>query len=521
MYLFWDLYRPTLKDSDGERSCASRQSEQDKRAVLEVLELLYQRHRIGYEPDGDDSDIRTFLEAHEGGPPDDMVFPAVFKNALVFIHVAAARAIMLHHTDGFSEEVRACLAEVERTLDRLYRAGFDHKRQAWQWGPTILEGIGIYHSTLAVSAISFVYLSRICRIEGRYADGLHYLARAGELYEYALPTLMGIWEGWPLGLDRPKPDAVWPEYYMVDSDFAYFVTGLRIPLVQLTEMFELLEANRHYIDDWRAVVDDCRSMVGLSWSWRFDEIEEADRDEYFDKYNIQLEDLEELEQVGGIVELLAAHIERVRILDDKGDQLTWGQFWHGAQKWATAQLSHGEYRKLCEDDEKDAAERRLRNYFFGGSWPTLPERAQERLINADINWNSTQRISREAILNDLLRATEEMCYWLLPKLLGKAQRQSREVLDASHVRKFINICDKGGFRDDLDECETQFLTGELPSSMRQLADARNLAEHGRGESASRDKIEAAYRLFLGLGRRGMLPELARIARRQRGLSRPA
>ena len=114
-------------------------------------------------------------------------------------------------------------------------------------------------------------------------------------------------------------------------------------------------------------------MAGLSWSWRFDEIEEADRDEYFDKYSIQLEDLEELEQVEGIVELLAAHIERVRILDDNGDQLKWHQFWHGAKAWATAQLSPGEYRKLREDDKEDAAERRLRSYFFGSSWASLPK----------------------------------------------------------------------------------------------------------------------------------------------------
>ena len=59
--------------------------------------------------------------------------------------------------------------------------------------------------------------------------------------------------------------------------------------------------------------------------------------------------------------LQTAHIKSVRIPDDNGDQLKWDQFWHGAKAWATAQLSPGEYRKLREDDEEDAAERRLRN----------------------------------------------------------------------------------------------------------------------------------------------------------------
>ena len=82
MYLFWDLYRPTLRDSEGNRSPAPRLSEQDQRTVLEVLELLYQRHRVVYEPDGDDSDIQRFLEAHDDGSP---AF-RLFKNSLIFIH---------------------------------------------------------------------------------------------------------------------------------------------------------------------------------------------------------------------------------------------------------------------------------------------------------------------------------------------------------------------------------------------------------------------------------------------------
>ena len=510
MYLFWDLYQPTVKDSDGERSCASRLSEQGRRAVLEVLDLLYRRHRIGYYPDSGDSDMRAFLEAHEDGPPYDMEFPDVFKNALVFIHVTAARAVMLHQTDGFSEEVRACLAEVERTLDRLYRAGFDHKTRLREWGPTRLEGIAVYHSTLAVSAICFVHLSRICRTEGRYGDGLHYLARAGDLYEYALPTPMGMVEWWPLGRDRPKLDSVWAGHNVVGGDFEHFLTGLRIPLAELTDMLDLLKVNRHSLSNWRAVVDDCRSMAAHSCSWRFDEIEEADRDEYFYKHGVELGDLEELEQVEGSVELLAAHIERARIPDHNGDLLKWDQFWHGAQVWAIEQRSPSEYRELREDDEKYAAERRLRGYFFGDSWPSLPKLAQERLINADVNWISTQRMSREAILNDLLRATEEICYWFLPKLLDKAHHQFRDSLDASHVRDFVRICEQGIFRDDLDEREVKFLTGELPASMRQLTDARNRAEHDRAEPASRESVEPAYRLFLGLGRKGILPELARI-----------
>ena len=37
-----------------------------------------------------------------------------------------------------------------------------------------------------------------------------------------------------------------------------------------------------------------------------------------------------------------------------------------ARSWASAQLSPSEHRKMRDADEKDAAERRLKNYFFGG-----------------------------------------------------------------------------------------------------------------------------------------------------------
>ena len=297
MYLFWDLYQPTLKDNEGARSpvprladqeenskarleeamseaarerdrsrlmelayeyaevgkqldWAQREANPDKRAVLEVLELLYHRHRVSYEPDGDDSEIRAFLEAHDEGPPDSMAFPVAFKNALVLIHVAAARAFKLHQTDGFSEEVRACLADVKRTLDLLDRAGFDHKVERWQGGELRLEGVAIYHSTLAVSAISFVFLSRMSRAEGRYTDALHYLARAGELYEYALPTPMGLWNAWPLGRDRFAPNAVQPW----EGDLEYFLTGLRISLEESTSLVDLIKSNHSSIDDWRRLL---------------------------------------------------------------------------------------------------------------------------------------------------------------------------------------------------------------------------------------------------------------------------
>ncbi|MCY4528844.1 MAG: hypothetical protein OXD46_07460 [Chloroflexi bacterium] len=568
MYLFWDLDRPTLRDSEGNRSPVPRLSDQDERTVLEVLELLYQRHRVVYEPDTDDSDIGRFLEAHDdgAGPPDDLESPPILKSALVFIHIAAARAFKLKQTDGFSEEVRNCLNEVERTLDRLYRAGFDHKYASHRSGERRLEGVAIYHSTLAVSAISFVYLSRIHRLDGNHAKALHYLARASELYEYALPTPMGIWEAWPPGADRPKIDTVGSEYYRVGGDFIDFLTGLPISVSRFTELLELLKADVQSVDDWRAVADDCHTLADSSWSWRFEEfvefsqriecVDEFDEFEHFKKHGVWLsrelvelekawhEDLESYHEVYSIYDLLGAHIEQVRIPYGGRKRVNWGEFWHSAGAWATAQLSPGEYRKLRDDDEKNEAERRLKSYFFGGDWSLLPKQAQERLITADINWYSSQRTSREAILNDLLRATERMCYEYIWRPLASVEpfewfseldefeEKRHEIRSRPYPRSqdpnigdLLWVCEQPFLERFLNDrqlkcSEIQFLTQTLPRRGRLLKDYRNPAEHDLSSAARRgmanrcdEEAYHAYKSFLGIGEKGVLPEFARIGQK--------
>lgn len=560
MYLFWDLYRPTLRDSEGNRSPVPRLSDQDERTVLEVLELLYQRHRVVYEPDGDDSDIRRFLEAHDDGSADHMEFPPVLKNGLVFIHIAAARAFKLQQTDGFSEEVRTCLDDVERTLARLYSVGFDHKYSAWRYGPRRLVGFAIYHSTLAVSALCRMYQSRIHRLDGRYAKALHYLAQAAELYNEALPTPEGIWEAWPLGTDQPKLDAIGPEYFRVSGDFVHFITGLPVSVSQFTELLELLKADKQSVNDWRAVADDCYSLANGSWSWRFEEFVEVSRKiedfdefnelEYFDKNGFWLsrelvefeqawhKDQESYHETYDIHDILSAHIEQVRIPYDGGKKVKWGEFWHSKGAWATTQLSPSEYRKLRDDDEKHEAERRLKSYFFGDDWSLLPKRAQERLITADINWHSPQKTSREAILNDLFRATERMCYEFIWQPLANVESSEwltefdefEERREEIRHRRYQDpnigdlrwVCKQPFFRKfltngKLERSEIQFMTQTLPRRYQHLSRSRNTSEHNLSRqsspAAANDTIDAAFKAFLGIGQEGILPELARIGRK--------
>ena len=515
MYLFWSFHQPD--HAGGSESAvhnpvlAQLQKESDT-VALERLDALYRRYRPHSVADRDDSAIRRFLLSYDYQVDhDSMEFPGDLKSAIIFIHVAAVRALILGRTNGFSEEMKDCLDEVERTFMRFRLAGFEPEHRIdpnpLRLGDEPnLEGLGIFLSTLAVTAISYVNLSRISRRESRYADALHYLAEAGRLYEYAIPTPLGINDMWPLGSDWRHTEYV-GETLMDDS-----VTGIRISLKEFTDTFDLIKQSASLIDDWSGIVADCRTLAGHHYCWRFPEFEE-EVETYWDEEE-------------GIYEIPALHIYRARITEEDGSQVTWGEYWRGAKAWASAQLSRSEYREMRRRDDLDASERRLEKYFFGDNWSKLPVRAQERIIVADIIWTSYQRVDMESLLNELQRASEEMCYaFIWDPLLGEQiasegllieieARMAQEGRQEPNMGDFLGICDHSQFveflrRRALDEGGIQFMSESLPVAMGQLRSARNLAEHEMGSSVPGGQIEELYWKFLGIGRAGILPEHVR------------
>ena len=93
------------------------------------------------------------------------------------------------------------------------------------------------------------------------------------------------------------------------------------------------------------------------------------------------------------------------------------------------------------------------------------------------------------------------------------------------VRDYINICELRSMPSllsdrNLTDDEIKFMTEDLPSGMRNLVRARNPAEHETGTSLIPPAlVDSAYRLFLGIGRPGVLPQLVRIGRKLQGRRR--
>ena len=141
-------------------------------------------------------------------------------------------------------------------------------------------------------------------------------------------------------------------------------------------------------------------------------------------------------------------------------------------------------------------------------------------------------MSREAILNDLLGATEAMCYEFVwqPLARGKStfpEFQSYENRVAQRQRgsypgvwDYVGVCESGFFMDfctsrGLGQADGEFIAESLPIALRQLVPNRN-DEHIPKVVIPIETVEDYFKAFLGIGKRGVLPELARIGRKLRG-----
>ena len=99
---------------------------------------------------------------------------------------------------------------------------------------------------------------------------------------------------------------------------------LEVSPEEATIIFECIKENSQSDEDWAQVAADCNVLATAEFvTW--------DEDEAWEDYGIALH---------------------------------WNEYWQRARGWAEAQLSESEYLKRHDDEQKCAAERRLKNYFF-------------------------------------------------------------------------------------------------------------------------------------------------------------
>ena len=496
--LFWNLY------GDGKgfhiRELFPDNSDEWDKIVLASLKLIYQQCRVPYQPDEDF--IGSDIEPKAAGWPPTIVV-AKLEDLVTSLHMAASLAFTIKRlqSGGLDETALDCLNEVVRTLKRLYHLGLS---DLIDQNPTQ----AFLLSSDAVASKCYAELGRISNREGNYFEALHHFAEAAYSSSYAAERFIA--EGGAVA----QTNDLEPVPLRPSGDLTCHIvqSGLdNLTVDEIVGTFLNLKASKGNAD-WSEVARDCRVLLSES-AWAFG----AEPDSY-------------IRTVDGDALYVTEWVpnDPGEVVNETGEDLSWREFWYVAREWATAQMSLNEYRKLRDDDEKNSSERRLRTYFFDPFWSELPERAKNRLIAADTLWNAQGRMAWDAVLSNLQTATEEMFLKFVfqpmkgggttidQQLLGliEAIEHSRE---HSKILYFACVCRNPSFagflkRRNIETTDIEFLTRGLPGKLDRLRSRRNSAEHATEEPWRRDEIRPFFHEFMGIGQRGVLPDLARIGR---------
>ena len=204
-------------------------------------------------------------------------------------------------------------------------------------------------------------------------------------------------------------------------------------------------------------------------------------------------------------------------------------YWDETIGWAKAQLTPGQLRSLYEKSHNEAVTARLSKYFFdGGKWDRLSEDAQNALIVCDGVWMADGPESRLLqMLSPLQRAIEDTLYHYLwqplvewaetkpdysdypGRLLARLNKQYpglTEYLSVLGSTTGMGYLGTLGFSSE----DLKFLSEDVPTFLRNLRHNRNKVEHEPDAVVALNDIRDLYQAYLGIGRRGVIPELVRL-----------
>ena len=208
--------------------------------------------------------------------------------------------------------------------------------------------------------------------------------------------------------------------------------------------------------------------------------------------------------------------------------------WNIAQGMALQKLSPDALADALAAIRDKEAETRLRLYFFGDTWDSLPDKARAALISADREYENG-RGRRPIIFDHLRHAARAVVVEVLAKPYQEFLRSKADIeiksfsvqstivdieddrsrldlrplikslFDASHFGEFIDA-------SSLSSADKGFVKNRVRGKLLYLNGVANTANHNHSRtyrSFERD-IRETYAEFLGIGRNGILPRLMRL-----------
>jgi len=191
-------------------------------------------------------------------------------------------------------------------------------------------------------------------------------------------------------------------------------------------------------------------------------------------------------------------------------------------------LSPDIYRQLREEDERHAAQTRLRTYFFGDLWEELPENGQNALIAADRTYWATEgrrddvfenlRIAVESVVDKVLATPFRL--WLKQKPSPTNDAQTRENRDREPLLPISRLIDElweensAAFQEftkvRYPDVDPQFWN-DLERDLTLLRNLRSRAVHPEDRGAPRAQaIAYQYGKYLGIGNQGIIRTLLNL-----------
>ena len=409
--------------------------------------------------------------------PDEDLHWEHLEDAIRYIHVGAASALRRRKRDGLTEDVVKTLQELSRML---HLVGIDYNRN--RLSVTYLaEAPHDMVSQYGVRSLVLSELAKVRSVDGKYQ----------EAFEMTFDSFVCAEAVWDV-VDLPREFLIeeFGEEVLALEEKTRDAIRRCLPLhdpQQVVDCFEGLK-RQDKSDDWRLVARQCTRLA--------DTIDED--------------------------------MSESRVLDGNRQEIDWYGYWRRAQGWAEEHLGPQEYRKLREDDAKEASADRLERYFFGESWKDITEKAQERLVNVDSAWFDKSR-GRDlgAVLNDLQVATEVICHSFIwePLLRFPGDLQSwardRELQNKGlfpTLSDYARVCRGDGFKEfvqvqGVNTEDQRFLIQRLPKALGRLRKFRDDAQHNPETRMHRGDVEPLVQEFLGIGETGVLRRLAEVGQK--------
>jgi len=338
----------------------------------------------------------------------------------------------------------------------------------------------------------------------------------------------------PPGMDIDDPPA-WGKRCFNEDLFA-FSLELVVGIVK-TELSLIHAEQRKYEDALRLITESAWSMCAttieddpdfepyLPHSGRGFDIQEAI--DIFEEVKRHAKDTRDWESVGGYCEVLR-YLGSFDLYDSTmwvktsfiAEALSASEYWGRASTFAEEQnrIANAPFPVITKDAvERTETKERLKRDFFPDLWEELERKAQEILVDAEMQWMHHRADNMVKEIRHVLELELPTVFPFLRPTISRSDsrliltRMKEELLKNDWVRASID-----GLK--IDRCEKEWARDELPEFLQKVIETRNYFEKeqhlsGKGASRHREMIEKAvsiHRELLGIGCEGVLPRLMKI-----------